>query len=334
MTDPAELYSTLQTEAARVLIGQEDALKRLTISLLTQSHLLLEGVPGVAKTTLAAAFAQATGLQGRRIQMTPDLLPADITGTKIYREDTGAFELERGPVFSNLVIADEINRATPKTQSALLEAMQETQVTIEGETLNLPTPFMVVATQNPIEMEGTFGLPEAQRDRFQFKIDIDIPSRDKQAEILDRFNYEPNLGPDDLEQVLSAEDIASARTKVKNVHVAEPVRDYVLDIAEGTQETPDVSHGISPRGSLHLLQAAKAHAAIEGRHYVIPDDVKTLAVSALAHRLVLSTDAEIGDVEPEAIIEGILDTTTPPSRGDVTAQAPAVGDGGRTKQKD
>jgi MoxR-like ATPase len=263
--------------------------------------------------------------------MTPDLLPADITGTKIYRENKEAFELERGPVFSNLVVADEINRATPKTQSALLEAMQESQVTIEGDTLALPSPFMVIATQNPIEMEGTFGLPEAQRDRFQFKLTINIPERTNEAEILDRFNHEPDLGAEDVETVLTPSDVQAAQDAITDVHLAEPVRDYILDIVGKTRDTPDVSHGVSPRGSLHLLQAAKAHAAIEGRHYTIPDDVKSIAVPALAHRLVLSTDAEIGDVEPEDVIQTILDTTTPPSQSDLATQSPALGDGGHTE---
>jgi MoxR-like ATPase len=329
MSEPAQLYSDLRGEATKVLIGQDEELKHLTISLLTRSHVLLEGVPGVAKTTLAAIFARASGLTSRRIQMTPDLLPADVTGTKIYRENAGVFELERGPVFSNLVVADEINRATPKTQSALLEAMQETQVTIEGETLNLPSPFMVIATQNPVEMEGTFGLPEAQRDRFQFKVSVDTPSRDEEARILDRFNHEPNLGPDDVEAVVSSSDIRQAREAVTDVHLSEGVRDYILDIVAATRESPDVEFGVSPRGGLHLLQAAKARAALEGRHYVIPDDVKALAIPAFSHRLVLSTDAEIGDVEPETVVSYILDDVTPPSVDRRASRAAAVGDGGK-----
>ena len=329
MSSPATLYSTIKHEASGVLIGQEDAVKQLTISLLTQNHLLVEGVPGVAKTTLATVFARTTGLQNRRIQMTPDLLPADITGTKIYREQEATFEIERGPVFSNVIIADEINRATPKTQSALLEAMQERQVTIEGETLDLPMPFIVIATQNPIEMEGTFGLPEAQRDRFQFKLSVDIPDRDDEAEILSRFDSDPDLGPSDITQVVSREEISSAREAVREVYVADSVQQYILDIVARSRDTPDVAYGVSPRGGLQLLQAVKAAAALDGREYVIPGDIKDLAVPALAHRLVLSTDAEIGDVEPESIIQDILQTTPMPDAGEVTQRSTAVGDGGQ-----
>ncbi|MFA1611741.1 AAA family ATPase [Halobellus rubicundus] len=328
MTDPARLYDDLQSEASQLLIGQDTAFRYLTIALLTRGHVLLEGVPGVAKTTLAEAFARVSGLDSRRIQMTPDLLPADVTGTKVYRENTGTFELERGPVFANVVIADEINRSTPKTQSALLEAMQERQVTIEGETLDLPLPFILIATQNPIEMEGTFGLPEAQRDRFQLKISLGIPERSGEAEILSRFDSAPDLGPQDLERVVTPDEIRAAQDRVSDVHLSEAVRNYILDIVEQTRATPEVSHGVSPRGGLQLLRAAKANAAIEGRSYTIPDDVKALAVPALAHRLVLSTDAEIGEVKPASIIREILETTTPPSPQASPATSEAVGDGG------
>jgi MoxR-like ATPase len=328
MTDPLRLFDDLQSEASKLLIGQETALRHLTIALLTRGHVLLEGVPGVAKTTLAETFARVSGLDARRVQMTPDLLPADVTGTKVYREDTGTFELERGPVFTNLVIADEINRATPKTQSALLEAMQERQVTIEGETLQLPAPFILIATQNPIEMEGTFGLPEAQRDRFQLKTDLGIPERTDEAKIFERFDSTPDLGPGDLEQVVTPGEIEAAREIVDEVYVSEAVRNYILDLIEQSRVTPEVSHGVSPRGGLQLLRAAKANAAIDGRAYAIPDDVKSLAVPALAHRLVLSTDAEIGEVEPQSIIEEILETTTPPGRQASLSRSEAVGDGG------
>ena len=196
MTEPEAVHEAIEREAARVLIGNEDIVEGITIAALTGGHILLEGVPGVAKTTIANLFARSSGLEYHRIQMTPDILPADITGTHVYREQTGEFELQRGPVFANLVVADEINRATPKTQSALLEAMQEGTVTIEGETLRLPDPFMVIATQNPIEMEGVFTLPEAQRDRFQLKLLVDLPDRDDERELLDRFDTSPRAGPE------------------------------------------------------------------------------------------------------------------------------------------
>ena len=313
MTDPADLYDDLQAEIETVLVGKSTLVESLTVSLLTGGHVLLEGVPGVAKTTLANLFARATGLDYTRIQMTPDILPADITGTHVYRENTGEFLLQRGPVFSNLVVADEINRATPKTQSALLEAMQEGHVTVEGDTLDLPAPFMVIATQNPIEMEGTFELPEAQRDRFQFKLTVDLPTREEEHTLLDRFDDAPNLGPDDIDQVVSPAEILDARKRAADVHVADPVKAYILDLVAATRDTPDLRHGASPRASLTFLHAGKARAAIHGREYVIPEDVKILADIVLRHRLVLSTDAELSDRTAAEIIADIVDSVAPPS---------------------
>jgi len=320
MTDPAAFYETIQDEVGRVLVGKAAIVERLTIAALTRGHVLVEGVPGVAKTTIASLFARASGLEVNRIQMTPDILPADITGTHVYREQTGEFVLQRGPVFANVVIADEINRATPKTQSALLEAMQERTVTIEGETLELPEPFMVVATQNPIEMEGTFQLPEAQRDRFQMKLLAGLPTREEEAEILDRFDADPELGPGDVEPVVDAAAIAAARSTVAEVHVADAVTDYILDVVAATRESPAVAYGASPRASIALLTAGKARAAIHDREYVIPDDVKALAQPVLAHRLVLSTDAELGDRDPADVVADLLGSVPVPD-GDVTAPA-------------
>ncbi|SDK11349.1 MoxR-like ATPase [Halovenus aranensis] len=313
--DPRALYETISAEMQQVLVGNEQAVERLMVGLLTRGHILLEGVPGVAKTTLANLFAQATGLNYSRVQMTPDILPADITGTYVYREHTGEFELQRGPVFANLVVADEINRATPKTQSALLESMQERSVTIRGETLSLPEPFMVIATQNPIEMEGTFELPEAQRDRFQLKLTIDLPERDIERQIADRFDDNPQLGPDDITQVVDRESILAARDTVQAVHVASPVVDYILDLVAESRTHPDVSHGGSPRATLALLNSAKAQAAIRGRAYVIPDDVKLLAEPILAHRLVLNTEADLGNVAPDEVIADLLEDVEPPGAG-------------------
>ncbi|MDS0300301.1 MoxR family ATPase [Halogeometricum sp. S1BR25-6] len=327
MTDPQSLYTTVRTEAATVLVGNEQVLEELTVSLLTGGHILLEGVPGVAKTTIADVFANTLGLDFQRIQMTPDLMPVDITGTKIYRETTGEFETKRGPVFANLVLVDEINRATPKTQSALLEAMQEEQVTIEGETYPLPDPFMVVATMNPIDMEGTFALPEAQRDRFQLKLTVDLPERDLEETLLERFDETPGLRPDQVQQAVSLDDIAEARTVVENVYVDESIRNYILDIVQATRDSADTAHGASPRASIHLLFASKARAAIKGREYVIPDDPKALAESVLAHRLVLSTDAELGSVDPESVVEGAVRAVTPPTYDTVRSSA-TVSDGG------
>lgn len=323
MTDPADLHETIQAEASSVLIGNEEILEGITISALTGGHILLEGVPGVAKTTIANLFARTSGLEYNRIQMTPDILPADITGTHIYREQTGEFQLQRGPVFANLVVADEINRATPKTQSALLEAMQEKTVTIEGETLSLPNPFMVIATQNPIEMEGTFDLPEAQRDRFQLKLTVDLPNRENERELLDRFNDRPDLGPSTVEQVISPAALAEARDVVADVHVADPVREYILDIIAATRESADLEYGASPRGTLAFLNTAKARAAIHDREYVIPDDVKALALPILRHRVVLSTEAELGGESVDEVVEALVESVATPEEGAV-AEATAA----------
>jgi MoxR-like ATPase len=323
MTDLSELYTGITEEMQQVLVGNRDVVEHLTIAVLTGGHVLLEGVPGVAKTTMANLFAQVIGLEYSRIQMTPDLLPADITGTQIYRESTGEFELQRGPVFANLVVADEINRATPKTQSALLEAMEERQATIEGRTLSLPNPFMVVATQNPIEMEGVFQLPEAQRDRFQFKLTVDLPDREDEAELLSRFDRDPALDSTDLSPVVSVDGLLSARNVVRDVYVDERVKEYVLDLVAGTRDHDDVEHGASPRATLAFLNAGKARAALRGREYVIPDDAKALAAPILSHRLVLGTDAELSDVTAETVIEDVLTDVAPPGG---TAATPETGD--------
>jgi MoxR-like ATPase len=314
--DPAGAYDALVDEISTVLVGNETVIEHFTISLLTGGHVLVEGIPGVAKTTAANAFARALGLDYRRVQMTPDLLPADITGTHVYRDATGEFQLERGPVFSNLVVADEINRATPKTQSALLEAMQEGTVTIEGDTQQLPDPFIVIATQNPIEMEGTFALPEAQRDRFQFKLTIDIPERGGERELLDRFDADASLGPEDVSQVLSPQQIADLREDVEDVRVADEVKEYILDVVAAVRDSDHVQVGASPRASLAFLNAGKARAAVRGRDYVIPDDVKALVQPVLRHRVVLSTEADLGDRHVDDILREALDGVPVPSDAD------------------
>jgi len=310
--DVESMYHDILAETSEVLIGNERAIEHLTIGLLTRGHILLEGVPGVAKTTLANLFARVTGLEYSRIQMTPDILPADITGTQVYRENIGEFELQRGPVFANVVVADEINRATPKTQSALLEAMQEQRVTIGDQSLELPSPFIVIATQNPIEMEGTFELPEAQQDRFQFKLTIDLLERGDERALVDRFDDDPGLGPGNAEQVVDVADILAARRTVRDVYVSAPVKEYILDLVDATRTHPDIEHGTSPRATLTFLDAAKGRAALNGREYVIPDDVKLLAPSVLVHRLVLSTDADLSDVSREAVIADVLEQIEPP----------------------
>jgi len=316
MTDPSELYAALEEEVGTLIVGLEDQVGLLTIAVLTRGHILLEGVPGVAKTSLANVFATATGLDYNRIQMTPDILPADITGTKIYREEAGQFDIQYGPIFSNLVVADEINRATPKTQSALLEAMEENQVTIEGDTYPLAEVFMIIATQNPIEMEGIFELPEAQRDRFQMKVSVDLPSREDELTLVDRFDDDPTLVPEDIEQVVDRDDIQTAREVVADIHIDEDIEEYIVDIVGATREHPDLAHGASPRATLAFLNTAKARAAIFGRDYVIPDDVKAMAEPILAHRLIMSTEAELGEVDRSDIVADVLESVVPPGGGE------------------
>lgn len=332
MTDAEALYESIRTEIARVLIGKETLVEHLTISLLTDGHVLLEGVPGIAKTTVANLFAGATGLSHNRIQMTPDLLPADITGTHVYRENTGEFTLQEGSIFANLVVADEINRATPKTQSAFLEAMEEDNVSINGETLSLPDPFMVIATQNPIDMEGTYQLPEAQRDRFQQKIVVELPSGAEERELLDRIDVNPNLGPDDVEKVVTTDAIAEARQQVTTVHVAPEIKEYIQRLVEAVRAHDAVEYGGSPRASIAFLQTAKARAAIHGRSYVVPDDVKFHLRPVLVHRLVLDADAALSDTTVEDVLAAIETATNPP--GSTTDEFAATADGGRREDED
>ena len=311
-SDAAGLYSTLKSEVDKILIGNETVVEGLTIALLTRGHVLLEGVPGVAKTTIANAFSRAIGLNYTRMQMTPDVLPADITGTHIYREATGEFELRKGPIFANVAVADEINRATPKTQSALLEAMQEQQVTIEGETLSLPDPFLVIATQNPIEMDGTFELAEAQRDRFALKYKVGLPNRDDESALFDRFNSTPELDAKIVESVVDTDTILAIREQINEIYISEPVREYILDIVHATRSDPGLEHGGSPRATLTFLNTSKARAAIHGRNYVLPDDIKALVEPVLIHRLIRNTDSRLNDRSTTEIIDEIVDSVAAP----------------------
>jgi MoxR-like ATPase len=331
MSSPEAVYDAIREATSDVVVGNEDVLEGLTIALLTDGHVLLEGVPGVAKTTIANAFARALGLSYGRIQMTPDMVPADVSGTNVYQQATGEFQLRKGPVFSNVVVADEINRATPKTQSALLEAMEESTVTIEGETLQLPQPFMVVATQNPIEMEGVFELPEAQRDRFQLKYTVDIPGRADERKVLDRFDDAPGLDAGEVEQVVDREDVLTASEAVTDVFVADPVKEYILDIVGATRDSPALRYGGSPRATLAFLTGGKARAAIRGRSYVIPDDVKALAESVLVHRVIRTTDVELADRSVIEIIDEIVDGVTPP--GADVSFAETEGDEGQSEPR-
>jgi MoxR-like ATPase len=308
----------LQDEMGRVIVGQKHLLDRLLIALLTNGHVLLEGVPGLAKTLALKTLASCVALRFQRLQFTPDMLPADIVGTMIYNPQDGAFRTKQGPIFSNLILADEINRAPAKVQSALLQAMQEHQVTIGDETYQLPAPFLVLATQNPLEQEGTYPLPEAQVDRFMMKVIVDYPSRIEERAILDAMaTTEPMITP---RAVVSASQIVDARHVVNMLFVDEKIRDYIVDIvlatrppiAAGLNLNGYVQYGASPRATIALTLAARALAFISGRHFVIPQDVKTVAKDVLRHRVSVTYEAEAEDVTSENVIEKILDTLPVP----------------------
>jgi MoxR-like ATPase len=288
----------------RAIFGKHHEVNLALVALLCRGHILVEDVPGTGKTVLSKALARSLGCTFRRIQFTPDLLPSDVTGVSIYNQRTQGFEFRPGPVMSQIVLADEINRATPKTQSALLEAMDEQQVTVDGTTYPLPDPFLVLATQNPIEYEGTFPLPEAQLDRFFIRLQLGYPKEREEVAILDAQRLHHPL--DDLGQVLSADDLVDAQVRVKDIHLAEAIKTYVVNVVTATRSHPDVYLGASPRGSLALARAAQAYAAINGRDYVTPDDVKALAGPALAHRLILQPQARLKDLAATTVIAEVL----------------------------
>jgi MoxR-like ATPase len=299
----AQRATTVVQEVQRAYVGPREVAEMLVISLLARGHVLLEGVPGVAKTTLVKAFAATLGCNFRRIQFTPDLLPADITGTYVLSPRSGEFQLREGPLFANVVLGDEINRAPAKTQSALLEAMQETQVTIEGDTRPLPQPFIVLATQNPVEQAGTYPLPEAQIDRFLVRLLIGYPDPKDELNVLLR-HMDPVQTP---RRVLEPREILAMQELVHGVHVENEILEYVVRLSQFTRQHTRVYLGASPRASLALVQAARARALSSGRPFVIPDDIKTLAVPVLAHRLVLTPEAEMEGVVRETIIETALE---------------------------
>mgnify|MGYP000238681009 CR=1 FL=1 len=296
-------------EVSKIIVGKTREIKMILASLYVGGHVLLEGVPGVAKTTLAKTLAASLQLDFRRIQFTPDLLPSDIIGTMVYNPKTGEFSVRLGPIFANIILADEINRASPKTQSALLEAMQERQVTIEGVTYKLPDPFLVLATQNPIELEGTYPLPEAQLDRFFMRVFIDYPSKTETIEILRRLK---KIYDFKVEPVASAKDIIKIRELVWKVHVDESILGYIADIIEESRKHSAVKLGGSPRAAIALLLAAKALALMDGRDYVIPDDVKEVAEPVLNHRIILTTEAIFEGIKPSNVIKDILERVPTP----------------------
>lgn len=306
----ADVARQLRENIQRVIVGKDDVINLALIAVLCEGHVLLEDVPGIGKTTLARALAVSLGFTFRRIQFTPDLLPSDVTGLSWFNQKTQEFEYRPGPIMSQVVLADEINRATPRTQSALLEAMQERQVTVDGVTRPLPRPFMVLATQNPIELEGTFPLPEAQIDRFILRIAIGYPSELEEATILDRFRLADPLAA--LQAVTSAEQILDLQEQRRRVRVETSLRDYIVKVARATRKNQEVALGASPRATLALFQASQAWAAIQGRDYVLPDDVKLVAPHVLTHRMMLSSQAQLRGRQPQDLVSDIVDSVPVP----------------------
>jgi MoxR-like ATPase len=290
----------------RVIVGKHDEVRLALVALLCQGHLLIEDVPGTGKTVLAKAIAKSLGCSFRRIQFTPDLLPSDVTGLSIYNQKTQEFEFRPGPIMAQIVLADEINRATPKTQSSLLESMEERQATVDGVTYPMPDPFLVIATQNPIEYEGTFALPEAQLDRFMLRLRLGYPAPIEEVLILDEQKRGHPL--EDIAEVVSVDELQAMQHGVREIYVDSAVSEYIVRLVNATRNHPDVYLGASPRGSISLYRAGQAYAALGGRDYVIPDDIKRLAEPALAHRLIVKTSASIRDVDSGTIVRELLDS--------------------------
>jgi len=309
LMDGREFMNKLMKEIGRTVVGRGDVVELLTIALLSEGHVLIEGIPGVAKTTIAKAFSRAIGLSFSRIQLTPDLLPADIIGVFYYDQKTGEWTTKKGPIFANVVLADEINRAQPKTQSALLEAMQEKQVTIEGRTFSLPRPFLVIATMNPLEHEGVYVLPEAQLDRFMLKVEIGYPERDEEMALLKRKSRGDFA---DVNPVLTHEELEELISSVKSVTIGDEILEYIYSIVVATRSDERLLFGASPRAGEHLLYASRAAAFLDGRDYVIPDDVKKVAPPVLIHRLGLKVEYELDGLKVKDVITELLQETEVP----------------------
>jgi len=310
MKDLGPIAEGVIRNVEKVILGKHHEVRLAFTALLCQGHILIEDVPGVGKTVLAKAIARSIGSSFRRIQFTPDLLPSDVTGVSVFNLKTREFEFRPGPVMAQIVLTDEINRATPKTQSALLECMEERQVTVDGVSYPLPRPFLVLATQNPIEYEGTFPLPEAQLDRFLMRISLGYPSAEDEIAILNSQQYLHPL--EQIEQVITIDELLALQEEIKSVHVDDLVKEYIVALVTASRKHPDVYLGASPRGALALYKAGRAWAALDGRDYVIPDDIKALAQPTLAHRIIISPSARIKNVDARAVVEEILHSTPVP----------------------
>ena len=310
MQDVQTIAEKITNNVEQVIIGKHQAVQLTVIALLCEGHILIEDVPGTGKTMLAKSVSRSLGCVFRRIQFTPDMLPSDVTGVSVFNQKTREFEFRPGPVMAQVVLTDEINRATPKTQSALLEAMEERQLTVDGVTYPMDSPFLVLATQNPIEYEGTFPLPEAQLDRFMMRIDLGYPSTSDEIVMLESQQHAHPITS--IEQVVSAEELLGAQARIRHVYIDDLVKEYIVKVVKATRKHPDVYLGSSPRGSIALYRTGQAQAAMQGRDFVTPDDIKGLAMVTLAHRLIISPSARIKNVDPRAVIQEILDSTPVP----------------------
>jgi MoxR-like ATPase len=318
--DLAERCDRVLNEVERAIVGKREALELVLIGLLADGHVLMEDYPGLAKTLIARSFSQVADLDFSRIQFTPDLMPSDVTGSSIYNQRTADFEFRPGPIFTNLLLGDEINRAPPKTQAALLEAMQERQVTIEGHTTRLGPPFLVIATQNPIEYEGTYPLPEAQLDRFLLRLSVGYPSREDEWQILER-RIERAVDEVELAKVVGRDELLEMQRAVEEVHVSESIGRYMVELVAATRENARIQVGASPRGSLALLKVSRCRAALAGRDFVTPEDVKAVAVAALAHRLMLSPELWVQRVSSADIVREVLNGVPTPAADDALRRA-------------
>ena len=310
MADPKAVAQRISENVERVIVGKTKEVELALVAMLSQGHVLIEDVPGVGKTMLAKSLSRSIGCTFRRVQFTPDLLPSDVTGVSIYNQKTGEFEFRQGPIMAQIVLADEINRATPKTQSALLEAMEERQVTVDGRTYQLPNPFLVLATQNPIEYEGTYPLPEAQLDRFIMRISLGYPTKADEVAIID--GQQKTHPIESLRQVASPEEMISLQEAVKGIFVDPLMKEYIVSIVDATRKHPGVYLGASPRGSLALFHTSQARAMMQGRDFVLPDDIKILAPNVLSHRIIISPSSRMRDVSGTSVVKEILDTVPVP----------------------